>query len=96
MKFEPAKVEMFCEQTWDKLRPDEPWKALVDADPEKAEMHRRYVGAYLEHGFNPEIVVPIVSNFKFNFNDLLETGQAFHNRLSEMLKDLVRKYERSR
>jgi len=96
MMFEPEKVELFCEQTWDKLRPDEPWKALVDADPEKAEVHRRFVRAYLEHDFRPEIVIPIVTNFKFSFDDQPETGKDFHNRLSDMLKNLVRKYERSR
>jgi len=96
MNYDAAQIEDFARQTWDKLKPNNPYVAQQQVDRTLTDFHCRVVKAYIQNGFDPVLTLKQLSNGKGHFRDLEDTGKEWHLKLAHLLKDLIRTFERSK
>ena len=106
-RYSDSQIEDFAHKTWDKLprNPDQPsWKQIMAEPPAGKrnpfadmriilEMHKRFVRAYLENDFDPQRVIRLIARVKFE--ELEKTMQNKQLMLADMLKKLVRAYNKT-
>lgn len=92
---DPNKVISFAKQSWKELKPEDDYDVKLQVMPEVIKKHEDMVRCYLENDFNPERAIRMLTRQKQGMADQGDDGQVWHKRLSECLKRISRRFDKS-